>query len=417
SATKLRAFALAGALAGLGGALIAGAVEAVPFTERYFLVGDSLNLVAIVVIGGIASPMGAVIGALWVIGMPAFFPDNQLVPLLTSSLGLLVLLLYFPGGFVQIAYSARDGLLAWASSKRAPVPTERRVTKPSVLRRPERPPLPDGVRALEVADLTVRFGGIVAVDHVSLVVGPDEIVGLIGTNGAGKSTLMNGVGGFVRAGGTVRIHGGDVSRLGAARRAREGLGRTFQAARLFPELTVRETVEVALEARGRTGLLSTALLLPRAAARDRRQRLEADELIGFLGLGRYANVRISDLSTGTRRIVELAGLLALDARVLCLDEPTAGVAQRETEAFGPLIKEIRRELGAALLIIEHDMPLIMSISDRVYCLETGTVIAEGPPDAVRGDPKVVASYLGADERAIARSGAISAAPVASRLNN
>ncbi len=138
---------------------------------------------------------------------------------------------------------------------------------------------------------------------------------------------------------------------------------------------------------------------------ERQRRSEADDLISFLGLGRYANSRISDLSTGTRRIVELAGLLALDARVLCLDEPTAGVAQRETEAFGPLIKEIRRELGAAMLVIEHDMPLIMSISDRVYCLETGRVIAEGSPDIVRNDARVIASYLGVDERAIARSGA------------
>ena len=172
---------------------------------------------------------------------------------------------------------------------------------------------------------------------------------------------------------------------------------------------MRETVEVALEARGRTGFLSAALFLPHAAVRERRRRAEADDLIGFLGLGRYANNRISDLSTGTRRIVELAGLLALDARVLCLDEPTAGVAQRETEAFGPLIKEIRRELGAAMLIIEHDMPLIMSISDRVYCLEVGQVIAEGIPQVVRHDPRVVASYLGVDERAIARSGAAAVA--------
>jgi ABC-type branched-subunit amino acid transport system ATPase component len=240
---------------------------------------------------------------------------------------------------------------------------------------------------------------------VSLTVASDEIVGLIGTNGAGKSTLMNAIGGFVPAAGTVRLHGDDVSGLGAARRAREGLGRTFQAARLFPELTVREAVEVALEARGRTGFLSTALYLPHGTARERQRRSEADDLIAFLGLGRYATSRISDLSTGTRRIVELAGLLALDARVLCLDEPTAGVAQRETEAFGPLIKEIRRELGAAMLIVEHDMPLIMSISDRVYCLEIGRVIAVGTPDVVRNDAKVVASYLGVDERAIARSGA------------
>ena len=403
--TKIRAFAIAGGLAGLGGALIAGAVESIPFTERYFLVGDSLRLVAMVVIGGIASPMGAVIGSVWVIGMPAFFPDNELVPLLTSSIGLLVLLLYFPGGFVQIAYAARDGLLGWASARRPPVPTTRTATVPASLTRAVRPPVVEDVPALEVVDLTVRFGGNVAVDGVSLHVRPDEIVGLIGTNGAGKSTLMNGIGGYVKAKGVVRLHGHDVSHHAPSHRAREGLGRTFQAARLFPELTVRETVQVALEARGRTGFLSTALFLPHATVRDRRRRAEAEDLIGFLGLGRYANVRIADLSTGTRRIVELAGLLAVDPRVICLDEPTAGVAQRETEAFGPLIQEIRRELGAAMLIIEHDMPLIMGISDRVYCLEVGRVIAEGPPHDVRYDPKVVASYLGMDERAIARSGA------------
>ena len=130
-----------------------------------------------------------------------------------------------------------------------------------------------------------------------------------------------------------------------------------------------------------------------------------DDLIDFLGLGRYADIHIADLSTGTRRIVELAGLLALDARMLCLDEPTAGVAQREAEAFGPLIVEIRRHLNAAVLIVEHDMPLIMSISDRVYCLEAGLIIAQGTPSEVRSDPAVIASYLGLDTRAIDRSDA------------
>ena len=131
--------------------------------------------------------------------------------------------------------------------------------------------------------------------------------------------------------------------------------------------------------------------------------VEADELLSFLGLGSYADFHIADLSTGTRRVVELANLLALDAHVLCLDEPTAGLAQRETEAFAPLLVSIRREMNASMIIIEHDMPLIMSISDRVYCLELGRVIAEGPPAEVRHDPSVVASYLGTDERAILRS--------------
>jgi ABC-type branched-subunit amino acid transport system ATPase component len=129
------------------------------------------------------------------------------------------------------------------------------------------------------------------------------------------------------------------------------------------------------------------------------------DLVDLLGLGSYRDHYIADLSTGTRRVVELAGLLALDAKVLCLDEPTAGLAQRETEAFGPLIVTVRRQLDASVLLIEHDMPLIMGISDRVYCLEAGKVIAEGHPAAVRDNPRVIASYLGTDERAINRSGA------------
>jgi ABC-type branched-subunit amino acid transport system ATPase component len=185
-----------------------------------------------------------------------------------------------------------------------------------------------------------------------------------------------------------------------------GLGRSFQSAALFPDLTVLETVQVALEARHRATVPATLLGLPRARRSERAKRAEAGELVAFFGLGRYADASIAELSTGTRRIVELACLVGLDSRVLCLDEPTAGVAQRETEAFAPLVLRIREELGASLLVIEHDMPFIMDISDRVYCLEAGRIIAEGAPQEVRHDPGVVASYLGTDERAIARSGRV-----------
>ena len=207
---------------------------------------------------------------------------------------------------------------------------------------------------------------------MSLNVQSGEIVGLIGANGAGKSTLMNAMGGFVPSSGSVSLLGEEVADKPPGYRATLGLGRTFQSANLFPELTVTETLLVAVEARAHSGLLSSALGLPAARRHGRVARAEVSELIDFLGLGRYRDHFVSDLSTGTRRIVELAGLLALDARVLCLDEPTAGLAQRETEAFGPLIVAIQEELSASVLLIEHDMPLIMGISGRVYCLETGS---------------------------------------------
>ena len=400
--TKLIAFSLAGCLAGLGGSLLGGLVQNIPFTERFFMIGNSLKVVSMVVIGGLGTLMGPVIGAMWVIGLPAIWPENDLVPLFTSSIGLLVLLLYFPGGLVQIAYSARDSLLNWAEQKLVFAPVKTTTTPPASLKKNV-----DLYQAsetvLETKNISVSYGGLIAVNDVDIKVNSGEVVGLIGTNGAGKSTLMNAIGGYVPSTGTVTLLDNDVTHSTSAMRARKGLGRTFQAARLFPELTVRETVQVALEARNRARLFPTALSLPSATRNEINKTKQANELIDFLGLGRYADSFIAELSTGTRRIVELAGLLALDAKMLCLDEPTAGIAQRETEAFGPLLKQIQQELGASMLVIEHDMPMIMALSDRVYCLEAGTIISEGQPFEVRNDPAVIASYLGTDERAISRS--------------
>ena len=403
--TKLTAFAIAGFVAAIGGAMLAGLLESVPFGERYYLFSDSLQLIGMVVIGGIAARVGPILGALWVIGLPAFFPDNELVPLFTSSVGLLLVVMYFPGGFAQIGYLIRDAVDDWAVRRLAPPvaqPSERPAVATLATRR-RQDAMPSAVPVLATNDLRVRFGGNVAVDGVTLHVEEGEIVGLIGTNGAGKSTVLNAIGGYVPSTGSVRLAGDELGGLSITQRARLGLGRTFQTATLFPELTVRETVAVALEARGRTPFTPTALGLPRARRFERARATDADELLSFLGLGRYAGIHIADLSTGTRRVVELANLLALDAHMLCLDEPTAGLAQRETEAFGPLLVSIRREMNASMIIIEHDMPLIMSISDRVYCLELGRVISDGPPHDVRHDPQVVASYLGTDERAIQRS--------------
>jgi ABC-type branched-subunit amino acid transport system ATPase component/ABC-type branched-subunit amino acid transport system permease subunit len=406
--TKLTSFAVSGAIAAAAGCFYVTLQPALQ-PSSLFTAAASIGVVATAIIGGLGSIAGPVLGTLWVRGIPEVIPEelDDLVRLLTSEIGLLILLMYFPGGLLQVAYKVRDQLFAVAERR---LPAETVAATPAVAR-----VVPTRVRdavevldptapALEVRGLTVRFGGILAVNDVSIRVMPGELVGLIGTNGAGKSTLLNGISGFVPAEGTVEVLGRDVSTLSAARRHTMGLGRGFQAARLYPDLTVRETLMVALEARERSLLVPSMTGLPPSPRAERRKLSEAEELISYLGLGRYADQYIANLSTGTRRIVELGGLLAVDARVLLLDEPTGGVAQRETEAFGPLIVRIQQELDAAVVIIEHDMPLIMAISDRVYCLESGSVIAEGPPEVIRHDPAVVASYLGTDERAIQRSG-------------
>lgn len=409
---KTRAFAIAGGLAALGGGLFAANVQQIP-NDRFYQVADSVALVAVVVIGGLGSVGGALLGAAWVVGLPAFFPGSKVVPLLTSSVGLLLLLMYFPGGFVQLAYALRDGALRLVHQRLTAPKAQQQAAAPAVHITRDRTVRNHtiaragdaGAPALSTGAVAVHYGGLTAVNDVSIEVGRNEVVGLIGTNGAGKTTLMNAISGFVAATGRIELFGTDVSGLAPHQRAARGLGRTFQSATLFPELTVTETVMVALEARHRTRSTLAALVSPAAARTERRRRADAREIIDFLGLGRYADAFIADLSTGTRRIVELSGLLALDARLLCLDEPTAGLAQRETEAFGPLILAVRKELDAAVLVIEHDMPLIMAMSDRVYCLEAGTVIASGDPSTVRNDPAVIASYLGTDERSITRSNA------------
>ena len=391
---KLLSFSLAGGLASLGGALVAGSAEVVDLTDAgFFTVSDSLTLVGMVVIGGLGSIVGPLLGAIWIYGIPTLFDDSSTVALFSSSVGLLAVLLYFPGGLVQVAHSIR-GRIIDAALRRRPAPDDGDRPRPSAVPVSGRIQRDDGDPVLASRGLSVSFGGLLALQDVGVSVGRDEIVGLIGTNGAGKTTFMNAVGGYVPSTGAVELFGESVSRLPVARRSARGLGRTFQAATLFPDLTVRETLMVALEARGRTPFLATALHLPRSYSLERRRRREADDIIDFLGLHPYADILVAELSTGTRRIVELAGLLALDATMLCLDEPTAGVGQAEAEAFVPLLVDIKREMGASMLIIEHDMALIMSVSDRLYCLEAGRVVAEGAPEAVRDDPAVVASYLG-----------------------
>jgi ABC-type branched-subunit amino acid transport system ATPase component len=310
---------------------------------------------------------------------------------------------------VQVVFRGRDALFSVLERRLPPVPAATTSLAQRALPATAARERSDVAPALLARGVTVRFGGRIAVDDVTVEARRGEVVGLIGSNGAGKSTLMNVISGFLTpAAGTIELFGEDVTNLPPHLRASNGLGRVFQDARLFGDLTVRETVKIALEGHEASELVPSLLGLRSSRAAERAKTADAVQYIDFLGLGRYADAFLSDLSTGTRRIVELSCLLAQGSDLLLLDEPTAGVAQKETEAFGPLIQRIQRELGATIVIIEHDIPLVMSMSDRIYCLAAGQCIAEGLPRAVRDDPRVIAAYLGTDERAIQRSGTMAA---------
>jgi ABC-type branched-subunit amino acid transport system ATPase component len=249
--------------------------------------------------------------------------------------------------------------------------------------------------ALGVATMTIAFGGVAALTDVSIEVGAGEIVGLLGPNGAGKTTLLNAISGHLHSpSGHVRLFGEDVSALGPERRANLGLGRTYQDGRLFPGLTVSEAIRLGLARARPVGFIGSLIGAPWVRANERALRVRAEETIEQFGLGVWADSLLAHLSTGTRRVCDLAIQLAAGARLLLLDEPTAGLAPSETEAMAPLLRQLRTDAGCSILVVEHDMPFLMGLADRLYALEAGRVIANGTPTQIRRDPAVLASYLG-----------------------
>ena len=267
---------------------------------------------------------------------------------------------------------------------------------------------PNGDAPLRVADVTVSYGGVLAISDVTFGVPRGTIVGLIGPNGAGKTTLFDAICGFTAVeNGRIELEGRDITSLAPAERSRAGLGRSFQDAKLFGSLTVAETLACAFERKVTSqGPVSSALGLPWVWSTERSLSKRIDELTELLGLGAFYDKFVSELSTGSRRIVDLACVMAHDPSVLLLDEPSSGIAQRETEALGPLLLRIREVTGCTMLLVEHDMPLVTSVSDELIALETGRIIARGSARDVTNDPLVIEAYLGTDERVVARSGSV-----------
>jgi ABC-type branched-subunit amino acid transport system ATPase component len=248
---------------------------------------------------------------------------------------------------------------------------------------------------LEIEGLTVGFGGLVAVDGLSLTVPPGRITGLIGPNGAGKTTVFNACSGLVTPrSGKVSLSDKDVTRLAAAKRARTGLGRTFQQMELFDSLSVLDNVLVGFEASKAGGGVWSQVVAKRG---ERRQGLAlARSLLELCGLAGLEEAQAGALSTGQRRLVELARCLAGPFSVLLLDEPSSGLDHRETEVFGRILKRVVAERGVGILLVEHDMALVMDVCDDIYVMDFGTRIFAGTPQEVRRSDVVRAAYLGTD---------------------
>lgn len=261
---------------------------------------------------------------------------------------------------------------------------------------------PDGGRPaplLQVDGVTLAFGGVKALSGVGFDVQPGSITAVIGPNGAGKTSLFNTISGFYRpTGGSIRFQGEDITRVPAPRRARLGLGRSFQNIALFRGMPVLDNIKLGRHAHLRTNVFDALLYLGRARREEAELRRDIEErIIDFLEIDHIRHAPVAALSYGLQKRVEMARALAMQPRILMLDEPVAGMNREETEDMARFILDVRAEWGVTVLMVEHDMGMVMDLSDHVVVLNFGQVIAQGTPAAVQADPEVNRAYLGAGD--------------------
>jgi branched-chain amino acid transport system permease protein len=395
---KLLAFVLSGAIAGLAGALYGGAIGLV--NSDVFPLQLSLRLVLIVMIGGLGRRWGIALVAV-LLGLtpklPSFLQGYDLV---VAAAIVIYNVVRLPGGLAGLVAELRLSAVEKARA-RASTETDEEPVIPSFLRPGARhlaldeASVGDGDPLLRVEGVTVRFGGLLAVDGVSLTAQRGTVVGIIGPNGAGKSTLFNAISGLVPgATGRVFLDGAPLHALAPHARARAGLGRTFQLVGLAKDMTVRDNVLLAQHLAASYDDAG-ALLYSASVARVERELGElADEVIVGLGFERFRDTPVRQLSGGQQRLVELAAVLATSPTLLMLDEPTAGLSPAAAENLADRLHALRDEHGQSILLIEHNVPLVLDLCDHVYVLNAGQELADGPPAELARRPEVLSAYLG-----------------------
>jgi ABC-type branched-subunit amino acid transport system ATPase component/branched-subunit amino acid ABC-type transport system permease component len=389
---KLTAFGISAFIAGVAGCLYAYNFGSV--SPERFNAFTALSLIAFAYAGGITQTSGAVFAglisaqALVPYALDKWFGLNGNWFLLFGGVLLLFTLVQNPEGVAGDFYKRTHKRPALRRPERvpeAPAPLLVRQREPNAQR---------DATVLSVSGLSVDFGGVHALRDVTLEVRAGELVGLIGPNGAGKSTFLDAVGGFVTSDGRVELDGRDIGRLPAYERSRRGLGRTWQSTELFHDLDVRENLLVAADQDASS--LSRAAVgrkLRHALHPDHAAGQEADEALEIVGMDWAADAMPDNLSESERKLVGVARALVGNHRLICLDEPAAGLDRRESQELGRCLRGLADD-GQSILLIDHDMGLVLSICDRIVVLEFGTVIADGPPEAIRRDERVVAAYLG-----------------------
>ena len=381
TAHKVAAFGVAAGLGGLAGSLFAHYVTYI--SPESFTSVESILIVTMLIVGGRGNVLGALVGAGVLVALPEALRVVNVYRVLLYGLLLIGAAVFRPQGIVG----------QWGLGRRRAAPVPEPGARPATAAVGLEPILPT-LPILEVEDLQVRFGGLVALDAVSFRVTPGEVYGIIGPNGAGKTTLFNAITGVAPvARGQIRLAGRDLAGLSPYRRVRAGIARTFQNIRLFASMHAWETVEVGFHGRLRHGALAHLAGTPAAGAEAGRTRSAADELLAFVDLAAETDQLARNLPYGHQRRLEIARALATGPRLLLLDEPAAGMNATECEELVALIGKIRQR-GVTVLLVEHHMQVVMGACDRILVLNFGRRIAEGPPAAIREDPQVVAAYLG-----------------------